>query len=721
MFKFLSHHPKWVIAVIALMIFGLSQSEWLTTTLPWQKGEGILIDLRYRIRGERQPNPNIQLIGLNTTSFKLDTLSPEEIAASPALQKMLQPWPWDRSIYAAILEKLMAAGAKAVLFDFVLSSQTEGDDVFARALEKYKNHVVIDSMIDDDRKSTDDEKDVNYHSRKLSVPNDRLLRSGTENIVGLALIAEDPDGIFRHARYRTSLDRERLESGGLDPRIIPVMEKSIREGKTPDDLIHATLRIAEIFHGPIRTPPSDQKPLINYQGSPGTYLAWPVENMFVDALWKKPPFHNGLAVSNKIVIVGPMSEIFHDIHVTPYGEMPGSEILAQMTAALLENQWLTETGPATNIFLSLLSIAVALLVGFAVKRAWFKAALGVCALLLFALLCQLAFEKGHCMVLMLPPLFCLVATGSFEIIFEFTIEQLERKRYRNVLDRYVSKNVAKTILEDRRPFLEALNGRKQLVTILFSDIRSFSTISETCDAEKLVAQLNEYFGEMVGSVLEKEGTLQKFIGDAIMAVWGDTHSVGLATDARLAVTAALQMRTKLIQLNADWSKNPDRIPLSIGIGVNHGEVIVGNIGHPQRMEFTVLGDSVNLAARLESATKQFHSDILIGEDVEKLTRDHFIYRSVDLLVVKGKTKPVEVFALLSDRSQPAPAWLATYEAAVRLYRQRDFVTAAARFAEARKDINGEDYLCDMYLERCAAYRIDPPPENWDGSFTLTKK
>src|ERR1700685_2804810 len=185
-------------------------------------------------------------------------------------------------------------------------------------------------------------------------------------------------------------------------------------------------------------------------------------------------------------------------------------------------------------------------------------------------------------------------------------------------------------------------------------------MTETSDANKLVAQLNEYFLEMVGMVLKEGGTLQKFIGDAIMAAWGDTHSESLEIDAQRAVSAALQMRGALVKLNERWKNEKDRPKLSIGIGVNHGDVIVGNIGHPQRMEFTVLGDGVNLAARLESATKQFHADILIGETVEKLTRDHFVYRTVDLMTVKGKTKPVEVFALLSERSVPPPAWLEMY-------------------------------------------------------------
>jgi adenylate cyclase len=290
-----------------------------------------------------------------------------------------------------------------------------------------------------------------------------------------------------------------------------------------------------------------------------------------------------------------------------------------------------------------------------------------------------------------------------------------------VLDRYVSKNVAAAVLEDKRSFEESLRGQKKPVTILFSDIRGFTSMTETSDADKLVAQLNEYFLEMVGTVLKEGGTLQKFIGDAIMAAWGDTHSESLETDAQRAVSAALQMRAALVKLNEQWKKESDRPQLSIGIGVNHGDVIVGNIGHPQRMEFTVLGDGVNLAARLESATKQFHADILIGEQTEKLTREKFIFRTVDLLTVKGKTKPIEVFTLFGDRSQPAPAWLEKYQGAVKLYRSRKFAEAASLFETARKEVGGKDYLCEMYIERCRVYLEEPPPADWDGSYKLTEK
>jgi len=707
MFNYLIHRPKWLMVAVGLLIFWLSQTEWLTGSYLWQKSEGMLIDRRYDLRGNSPPDPDIKLVGLDTTSFQLDTLSSNEIAASPTLQQMQQPWPWDRSVYAAILEKLMAAGAKVVMFDFVFASETEGDDVLAQALAKYKDRVVIGEMFAD-------EQGVGTQTKRLITPNSRLLLPGTEAIPGLVTLWPDPeDEVVRRARYRTSVERETLEESDLNAQVAVVIRKS----KAPDNLPHITTLAAMKFQGDVAIPSPDELAFISFQGPMGTYRAVPVQNLFVESLWKKP----STSFSNKIVIVGPMAEIFHDVHNTPMGEMPGPEIQAQMLAALLRGEWLTATSDRTDFWLAVGAVVVGLLICLGIPQALLKCLLLIIVTMMFLGGSQLAFTQGHLVVAMMAPLFCLVGTSAFGIIFEYTLEQFERRRYRNVLDRYVSKNVAKTILEDRRSFVEALKGRKQPVTVLFSDIRGFTSMTESSDADKLVAQLNEYFRDMVGSVLENNGTLQKFIGDAIMAVWGDTYSKGRAEDALGAVTTALQMRAALAKLNGEWKENADRKKLAIGIGVNHGEVIVGNIGHPQRMEFTVLGDGVNLAARLESATKQFHTDILIGEEVEKLTRAHFLYRTVDLLTVKGKTKPVEVFSLVSARAVPAPVWLEGYHQAVNLYRRREFKTAAERFKAVAGQIPGGDFLCAMYGTRCEAFELSPPPEDWDGSFTLSEK
>ena len=670
MLKYFIHRPKWIVVAAGIMIFWLTQTEWLQSVQLWQRAEGLLINNRYLLRGSRPPDPDIKLIGLATSSFALDTLGPDEIATSPTLQRMQQPWPWDRRVYAAILEKLMGAGAKVVVFDFVFASETDGDDDFAKVLQKYKDRVVIGEMFADEK--TDVSK-----TKKLTPPNDRLILPGTESIVGLVEMWPDSDQVIRSVKFHTSIEHESGLRG------------------FPDNLTHLTALTTRKFAGKDVAPSDHEFHLIDFQSGADTYRPLPVENIFVDRLWQNPPFNNGTTFSNRIVIVGPTAEIFHDVHTTPFGEMGGPEIQAQIMASLLHGTGLTETSPRWNLALSYGAVILALLICLGVPQALLKGVLLAGAAVGFFAICQFAFNHSGLVVSMTPPLFCLVATGSFGIVFEYALEQLERRRYRNVLDRYVSKNVAKTILEDRRSFVEALKGRKKPVTVLFSDIRGFTTMTESSDADKLVAQLNEYFRDMVGTVLQHEGTLQKFVGDAIMAVWGDTHSHGIETDACSAVTTALQMREALTKLNDDWQGKPDRPKLSIGIGVNHGEVIVGNIGHPQRMEFTVLGDGVNLAARLESATKQFHTDILIGEQVEKLTRTYFIYRTVDLLTVKGKTRPVEVFALLSDRSKPAPEWLAFYREGIALYRNRQFSEAINRFEKAQNMIGGDDFLCDM--------------------------
>jgi adenylate cyclase len=478
----------------------------------------------------------------------------------------------------------------------------------------------------------------------------------------------------------------------------------------------------EKYNGNVVLPPADSANYIDYQGPQGTYPPLPIENLFVDRLSTNPPINSGAVFKDKIVIVGPMAEINHDIHPTPFGDMPGPEIHAQMTAALLHGSWLVGTAYVTNVAVALLLLWLALEICLRIQNALWKFFTLMASVAVFFVACQIAFTHYKLVLPMTQPLFCLVVPGTFGVAFQYALEQFERRRYRNVLGRYVSENVAKAVLDDRRSFEESLRGKKKPVTILFSDIRGFTKMTETSDADKLVAQLNEYFGEMVNIIEEKNrGTLQKFIGDAIMAAWGDVTSDGIEVDAARAVTAALEMRPALAKLNAGWKDNPDRLNLSIGIGVNHGEVIYGNIGAQKRMELTVLGDGVNLASRLESSTKQFKTDILIGQETEKLTREKFIYRKVGAVAFKGKTRTVETFTVLGDRSQPAPAWLEKYHAAIKLYLARQFAEAAGQFEAVRAEIGGKDYLCEMYMESCGACIERPPAESWDGSITLTEK
>jgi adenylate cyclase len=264
------------------------------------------------------------------------------------------------------------------------------------------------------------------------------------------------------------------------------------------------------------------------------------------------------------------------------------------------------------------------------------------------------------------------------------------------------------------------------VTVLFSDLVGFTNLSEKADPAALVAQLNRYLSAMVPMVFANGGTLDKFMGDAVMAVWGNVSSHGAAEDAKAAVRAALGMRHEMPKLNAAWQAEGIN-PLAFGIGINHGEAIVGNIGSyepHERLDPTVIGDAVNLASRLEALTRQYTLDILIGATAAELVRDEFYLRSVDLVQVKGKTEPVDVFTLIGARKDDVDPellkWLQSYEEGIQKFRGRRFTEAKilfSRFLEFYPD----DKLAKMYLGRALRYEKAPPDESWNAVEVFTTK
>jgi adenylate cyclase len=269
-------------------------------------------------------------------------------------------------------------------------------------------------------------------------------------------------------------------------------------------------------------------------------------------------------------------------------------------------------------------------------------------------------------------------------------------------------------------------GSRKPVTVLFSDIVGFTSLSEKADPAALVKQLNEYLSGMVGHVFENGGTLDKFIGDAIMAVWGNVSSRGVDQDAKAAVRTALGMRAALRKLNGAW-KAEGRTELGFGVGINHGEAVIGNIGSyepNERLDPTVIGDSVNLASRLEALTRVYGVDVLIGPTAAELVRNEFHLRSVARVQVKGKTKPVDIFTLIGARSDSIDVqllkWLESYEEGIEKFRERDFNQAKilfSRFLEFYPD----DFLAKMYLERALEYEQQPPDEAWNAVEVFEKK
>ncbi|HEY8966164.1 MAG TPA: adenylate/guanylate cyclase domain-containing protein, partial [Candidatus Methylacidiphilales bacterium] len=316
--------------------------------------------------------------------------------------------------------------------------------------------------------------------------------------------------------------------------------------------------------------------------------------------------------------------------------------------------------------------------------------------------------------------FFLIHFGS--IVLRWLEEQASKEAIKGVFGSFVSENVMNQLLKS--PENVKLGGESKPVTIFFSDIRSFSTFSENMGVQDLINQLNEYFVRMVNRVIVNDGTLHKFIGDAVMAVWGDVLPSDLHVDAKRAVRAACEMREELIELNK-LRRDRGLFDFHIGMGLNHGTVVVGNIGaEGQKLEFTVIGDAVNLASRLEGVTKQFHTDLVIGESVYDLLDGEFRCRSIGLLVVKGKTKPIRAYEVFEEKAAPNgrtnAAWVDLYEKGFDLYLERKFAEAIACFEECLKT-SADDFCTLQYLESSRELLVNPPDEKWNGVLKLDSK
>lgn len=298
--------------------------------------------------------------------------------------------------------------------------------------------------------------------------------------------------------------------------------------------------------------------------------------------------------------------------------------------------------------------------------------------------------------------------------FEAVVAQKRETRIRNIFQLYVPKDVIDEVFTNPDKMLV---GNNRDVSILFSDIRSFTTISEKMAPDALVNALNRYFSIMVDVIVARNGMVDKYIGDAIMAVFGAPVSHG--HDALDSVLAGLEM-TEALKVFNDEQKRSGGPEFKIGVGINYGIVTVGNIGCDKKMNYTVIGDTVNLASRLEGLTKYYHQPILFSEYVYDHVKGKVPCRMVDKVAVKGKTQGVPILTARREISKTeAEAWK-IHEEAVELYYRRSFTRAATLF-EQILSLLPEDDIARQYLERCQRYAKNPPPADWDGVEVMTEK
>ncbi|MBI3006370.1 MAG: adenylate/guanylate cyclase domain-containing protein [Ignavibacteriales bacterium] len=332
----------------------------------------------------------------------------------------------------------------------------------------------------------------------------------------------------------------------------------------------------------------------------------------------------------------------------------------------------------------------------------------------------LTFTNANMLINVVHPGFAIVLAYFSTAVYQYLQEREQKALIKNVFGHYLSPAVVNILASD--PSKARLGGDRRELTVFFSDIANFTTVSESFkQPEGLVDLLNEYLSEMTSIVLKTDGTLDKYVGDAIIAFWG--APLPQKDHAYRGCVAALEMQKKLSELRPKWKKE-GKPELSCRCGVNTGNVIVGNIGGKDRFDYTVIGDSVNLASRMEGANKQYHSSIMISESTYGQVKDKVIVRELDLLQVKGKTEPVKVFELLGTSgmklNEGEKQSLELYHEGLKLYRKRTWDEAIAYFNQAHQ-LDPKCHVAQIYAERAGLYQLNPPPEEWNGVFVMTTK
>lgn len=616
-------------AITALMILLLSLKP-----SPFETIEAKLYDYRFTLRGPVPPPDSVVIAAIDEKSLR-----------------ELGRWPWDRDVTAALLRSISKAGAEIVVLDVMFFEPDAHDTSLASAIRDAGNIILpvafdfqdaaagtaVDTLHPWALVSVQDEAAFGRYppigAQGALVPVARLIEEAMG--VGHVNMIPDEDGTLRWEpmiiEYRGSLflsidlEAAALFLGVPRERIIVEAARGIRlgtKGYIPTDR-----------HG---------RSLIHYYGPLHCFRHISASDILRDRI---PPG----ALEGKMVLVGATAVGIYDLRVTPfYAALPGVEKHANVIASILQNRHV-RTVPAIINYLVLLSAGVL----FTLVSARFKAVGASVAAMLFLFVIGIAgyfsFSVGMRWLNVTYPALTVVLVFVSTTAYRYAVEERYARKIRAMFSSYVTERVVNELV--RNPEMARLGGARREVTVLFSDVRGFTPFSEAHDPERVVAILNEYLAEMTEVVLRWEGTLDKFIGDAILAFWGaplpqDDHAVR-------AVRCALEMGERLERLHARW-KSEGKPLLDIGIGINTGGVIVGNIGaEGKKMDYTVIGDHVNLGSRVEALTRKYDVRILITEHtVEKIrpavengTLSGVSVAGIERVVVKGKERPVTVYEL----------------------------------------------------------------------------
>lgn len=587
------------------------------------------------------PSGNIVLIAIDNESIR-------------RMEPLVGRWPWPRLVHATVIDYLAAAGARVIGYDVLFAERDirkfmvadtewtgeESDAALVEATKKAGNvvHVAEASSIELIDPSRALQENLDAPALNVELPSMGCVEPRPRVTPPFPALAK-----VSRAIGHTLLP---LDSGGTVRRISPIVQTGTRAiasvslattmagGVTP--AIHA--RVDENGHCGVMIP--WRGPAENATGQP-TFPSYSFYDVFYSQqqlLESQKPGIDPSLFKDRIVVVGVTAEGLNEAFSTPFpkGEINGPEVHANMIDALLANRSIVRAHWQVDLGLVIAAVAV---VG--VAGAFFNAWLTGAATALFAavLVWQsvMLFARGRWIPVVVPMLALILAFVG-DLAWKYFVEGREKRQVKKLFSRYVSKDVYDQLVAN--PSLAALGGARRHMTVLFSDIRGFTTLSEKGTPEDVVAQLNELFTRMVGVVFAHRGTVDKFVGDMVMALYG--APLDDVDHAEHAVQTALAMITTLNQMNLEWAER-GKPQLDIGIGINTGDMIAGNVGSDTIMSYTVIGDAVNLGARLESLNKDYGTRIIISEATRACLKGRYDIHPLGDVIVKGKSLPVAIF------------------------------------------------------------------------------
>jgi len=492
------------------------------------------------------------------------------------------------------------------------------------------------------------------------------------------------------------------------------------------DFDNLILRLSDTTGTVIREIPIDDqgRMFVNYYGRFKTFYYLPYMYCF-DPEMLDPSYWEG-----KVALVGASLPGLMDLRNTPVQEtFSGVEIHANVIHSVLQNEFVSITDAQTNLWvLLIICILLGALVSIPAKPLY-TLPVPLLAIAVWVIFTYYAFFNDLRMWEVIRPAISMGVTYLGIFLYNFLIVEKDKRFLKDTFGTYISPELIDQMFDAKEE--PSLGGEEGYHTAFFTDIQSFSAFSEKLSATDLVELLNDYLTEMTNILLDNKGTLDKYIGDAIVAFYGAPAPVD--DHEYWACLTAVKMQDGLAELRAKWQGEGDRWPeivhnMQNRIGINTGPMVTGNMGSTMRMNYTMMGDTVNLAARLEASAKQYGIYIQVADETYKACKDKFIWRDLDYVIVMGKTEPAQVFELITEIGNMPSGYdklLPAFHEAVKLYRNQDWAKAIEAF-------KASDKLEDMfpgrkinpsrvYIPRCEHYKENPPGDDWDGSWALTKK